>query len=292
MSACRTCRLRSLGAVLVVLALAWFISGCRLGSRKVTVLDKRLRPVAAKAEFTDLKGDPLADVVAGLVKLGVLDFAKGQFNPNASMCRGDFVSSLVRANDIFFRDQPDQQIPLAPADEPVLFLDVQPTVPCFPYVQGMVNAGYVVGSGESEFGYNHNLTREWLIVLRNGIDLGRDAVVADPADYNILRVRLRAFLEDADLVGDQCLAAVLADVAGGKTIRLAFAGTRRLDPKKTVTRREAALALSELRGRTYQQALQIEPKWEPLSPEERQALQAQAAKEAEEHGHHHEHGGE
>jgi len=279
---------RLLALVLAALALTWVVSGCRLGARKAVVLDTRLRPVATKAEFVDLKGDPAADVAAGLVQLGVLDVAKGVFRPDATLRRADFITWLVRANDIFFRDQPAKQIPLASPGEVPAFIDVQPTVACFPYVQGMVDAGCVVGSQQSsDLGYDRNLTREWFILLRNGIDLGKRAVVADPADYNTLRVQLRTFLKDADLVSDECLAAVLADVTGGKTIRLAFGGTDRLAPKRAATRREGILALSELGGRTYQQALKIEPKLEPLALEEKKALEQKAAAGQQEHGHEH-----
>jgi len=275
---------RLLRGVLAALALTSALSGCRLGARKAAVLDSRLRPVATKAEFPDLKGDPAGDVAVALAELGVLEVAQGAFLPDAATNRADFITWLVRANDIFFRDQPAKQIRLASLDELPAFADVQPSLACFPYVQGMVNAGYVVGQGLPELSYDHNLTREWFIVLRNGIDLGKRTVLADPADYNVLRVQLRSFLKDADLVSDECLAAVLADVTGGKTIKLAFGGTDRLEPKRAATRREAILALSELGGRTYQQALKIEPKMVPLSPEEKSALEQKAAPHEEEHG--------
>jgi hypothetical protein len=288
----RTALLRPFGIVLTALMLTWPLSGCRLGPQKAAVLDARLRPVRTKGDFPDLKGDPLEEIAAGLAKLGAVDFSDRMFRPDEVVHRGEFITWLVRTNDIFFRDQPDRQIRLASTREIPAFTDVLPSTQYFPYVQGMVDAGYMVGWGEPELKYDHNLTREWLVVLRDGIDLGKRAVVADPATYNTLRVSLRTFLKDADLVSDRCLAAVLADVTRGNTMRLAFGATNRLDPKRTVIRRQAALALSQLRGRNYRAALRIEPKWQPLSPEEKKALDQKMKAEEAEHGEEHEHGGE
>jgi hypothetical protein len=280
-------RTGTFGAAIVALAallMACLTAGCRVGGMGTVKLDDRLRPVAAEANFTDLAGDPAEPVIKGLAKLGVLDHTEGYFGPDQVIGRGAFITWLVRANDIFFRDQPRRQIPLASSNGLPVFSDVTASVPCFPYVQGMVDRGYPVGWGPQELGYDHDLTREYMIFLRDGVDLGASAVVKDPAEYNPIRIRLRTFLKDADLVSDPYLAAVLADVTQGRSIRLAFGKAESLNPKRPLTRREAALAVSEIRGRTWQQALKIEPQWKPLPPQAQKAVEEEAQKEGEEHG--------
>jgi S-layer homology domain len=271
------------GLALIAVMLAG-LAGCRLGGRQAAAVDDRLRPVAAKSDFRDLKGSPVESIVDAYVRLGVIELASGTFDPEGPVSRGEFATWLVRANDIYFRDQARRQVPLASFEDRPSFVDVQPSVGCFSYVQGLVNAGHKVTWGASgDFGYDHTLTRERLILLRNGVDLGKDSVLADPAAYNELRVRLRPFLKDADQVADECLAAVMADVTKGDTIKLAFGGTDRLAPKRIVSRQEAVLALTKLGGRTYDEALALEPKPAPLTADELKAL----AEEQQSHGHTH-----
>jgi hypothetical protein len=283
MSAERVRRRGVAGALLAAALGAALAGGCRSGGK--ATLDDLLRPTDTEAKFEDIKGDPAEEVIKAFVKLGVLDSSGSHFGPGVAMPVGEFATWLVRANDIMFRDQPSRQIRLASPRELPVFNDVPSSSPRFPYVQGMVNAGYVVAFDRTEFGGDRNLTCEWLILLRDGVDLGRGKVLGDPAAYEDLRTRLRPLLKDADDISNECLAAVLADVTEGSTIRLAFGRSDRLQPRRVVTRKEAVLALSELRGRTWREALTIEPKWEPLPPDQQKKAEEEAPAEGDSHEH-------
>jgi hypothetical protein len=278
------------GALVLVFCVLALV-GCRLlGRRQGPMLDDIFRPKAKECTFTDIEDDPAEQVIRTLAELGVLESFEGPFWPTSPVLRGEFVTWLVRANNIFFRDEPAMWVPLASRDEPKIYMDVPPHEPCFPYVNGMLNAGYPLSFETREFNYQHDLSREQLVFIRDGLCLGPDAVLGDPVLLDEDRVRLRSFLEDADAVTEHYVPAIISDLAEGDTIKLAFGGTDTLSPRKAATRSEAALALSELRGRTCQQAVdEVLPKWVPL-PESAQkeleeAQQAEEAEEADEHSH-------
>lgn len=271
----------------VVLA-AVVLVGCGLFSRRQRpMLDYRFRPIGPCA-YVDIEGDPAEDVIRGLAELGVFEYVEGRFQPDSPIMRGDFVVWLVRANNIFFRDDPSMWVQLACPDEPKIYMDVPPHEPCFPYVNGMLNAGYPLGFEKVEFHYQRDLSREQLVFARDGLCLGPEVVLGDPVLLDEDRVVLRSFLEDADAVTEHFVPAILADITQGNTIELAFGGADTLSPRKAATRGEAALALSELRGRTYQEAQEVLPKWVPLPENVRKELEeAERAKHEQEHGHSH-----
>jgi len=283
-------RLRlAVAGTVVLITVVLLLVGCGLlGRRRPPKLHWVFRPVA-KCDFADIEGDPAEDVIRGLGDLGVFGYAEGHFTPDSPVLRGEFIIWLVRANNIFWRDTSSKWIKLASLDEPQRYTDVPPHEQSFPYVNGMLNAGCPLGFETRELHYQRDLTREHLILVRDGLCLGADAVLPDPILVDEHRVRLRSFLDDADLVTEEYVPAVLADLTEGTTIKLAFDGSDTLCPKKIVTRREAALALSELRGRTYRQATdEVLPKWVPLPEAERRRLEKEeAAKREPAQGHSH-----
>lgn len=280
-------RMAAVGALILVSAILALV-GCRLlGRRQGPMLDPVFRPKAKECAFIDIKGDPAEEVIQTLAELGVLEYFEGPFWPTSPVLRGDFVIWLVRANNIFFRDDSAVWVPLASSDEAKIYMDVPPHEHCFPYVQGMLNAGYPLSFETREFNYARDLSREQLVFIRDGLCLGPEAVLGDPVQLDEDRVRLRSFLQDADSVTEEYIPAVLADVTEGNTIELAFGDTDTLSPRKAATRSEAALALSELRGRTCKQAAEeVLPKWVPLPKSVQKELEeAQKAEEAHEHSH-------
>ncbi len=283
-------RLTVVGTV-VLIAVVLLLVGCGLfGRRRSSQLNWVFRPVA-KCEFIDIEDDPEEDVIRELADLGVFEYGEGYFTPDSPVLRGEFIIWLLRANNIFWRDTPSKWIKLASLDEPKRYMDVPPHEHSFPYVNGMLNAGCPLGFETRELHYQRDMSRERLIFVRNGLCLGADVVLPDPVLVDEYRVRLRSFLEDADSVTEEYVPAVLADLLEGNTTKLAFGDTDRLCPKKTVTRREAALALSEVRGRTYKQATdEVLPKWVPLPEAERKRLEEEEAARREQiRGHSHQH---
>jgi hypothetical protein len=270
-------------AVVVVLALV----GCKLlGGRQQPMLDPIFRPLGP-CEYIDIKGDPAEEAIRALAELGVFQYVTGRFDPDGPVLRGEFVTWLVRANNIFFRDDPSMWLKLASRDEAKIYMDVVPREECFPYVQGMLNAGYPLGFETREWHYARDLSREQFIFIRDGLCLGAEAVLGDPLLVDQDRVILRSFIKDADAVTEHYVPAVLADLSEGNTAELAFGRPDRLCPRKAATRREAALALSELRGRTYEQAQQVLPKWVPLPESARKELEEREKAEQQSHSHTH-----
>lgn len=283
-------RLAAVG-ILVLVTVVLLVVGCDLlGRRRSSQLNWVFRPVA-KCDFADIEDDPAEDVIRGLGDLGVFGYAEGHFSPDSPVLRGEFIIWLVRANNIFWRDTPSKWVRLAALDEPQRYLDVPPYERSFPYVNGMLNAGYPLGFDTRDLHYQSDMSREHLVLVRNGLCLGAEAVLPDPVLVDEHRVRLRSFLDDADLVTEEYVPAVLADLTEGTTIKLAFDESDTLCPKKIVTRREAALSVSEVRGRTYKQAAEeVLPKWVPLPEAERKRLEEEeAARREQARRHSHEH---
>ncbi len=280
-------RLRVVSVAVLVIAVVVLV-GCGLFSRRQgPVLDPIHRP-KGKCGYVDIEGHPDEEVIRALAELGVFEYIEGHFGPDSPVLRGDFVRWLVRANNIFFRDDPSMWVQLASRDEAKIYMDVPPSEHCFPYVQGMLNAGYPLGFDTPEFHYARDLSREHLVFIRDGLCLGPEAVLGDPVALDEDRVLLRSFLEDADSVTEEFVPAILADLTEGNTIKLGFRGADTLHPRKAATRSEAALALSELRGRTYKQAAEeVLPKWVPLPESAQKELEEAEKAEQEAHSHSH-----
>ncbi|MGQ9730591.1 MAG: hypothetical protein ACUVX8_04885 [Candidatus Zipacnadales bacterium] len=300
----RRCLIVALAALLLAALIVMVAFGCR----KREQLPPVFRPYYDKSEFTDLKGDPIEEIVDGLVRLGVLQHNSGIFGPDQTVERGTFIQWLVRAHNIYWRDKPSKWIRLAPVEPgvPWSYLDVMPHTDLFPYLQGMIEAGRPVGFEPpgGEYGYARNLTREQLILLRDGVVLGGAEVVAPEAELDDYRVHLRSVFQDADTITEEYLPAVAADLREGGTIALAFpdihlggAEKALLEPGKLVTRREAIMALSQLgavgpkkKPRSYKHAFALGD-WPPLTEAERKALEEEMlAKRRAVTGHAHDHG--
>jgi hypothetical protein len=96
--------------------------------------------------FSDIKGVFGEKEITDLNKLGVFDSNSGKFEPMKPITRAQFVTWLVKANNSFY----NHDIRLAESGDPT-FPDVPNTDPNFKYIQGMVNAGYVVGYDDKTF---------------------------------------------------------------------------------------------------------------------------------------------
>ena len=265
--------------------LSVYLIGCNIGSP--SEMPDAYWPLDADPQFVDLEGDPDEDLIEGLARLGVIPLASGVFRPEKVIERGDYVMWLVRAHDIFWRDEDDARIWLAPELRDKVtpsFTDVQPNVGHFPYIQGMVESGHIVGFEQGSYEYARTITREHVVLLRAGITLGTANVVAPAEEIENLRILLENHIEDADKVTDEYVAAVLADLSEGDTIELAFGEITELRPKQLVTRREAARSLRLILGRTWEMAEKIQPLMRPLPSAVTDRLQKEAEAEAAKSG--------
>ncbi len=209
-------------------------------------------------DFTDLNQTPqaLRQYVADLAKLGVLTpfntgsktsqaKASALFDPNKTITRRDYARWLVTVNNHLHASQPAQQIRLGTDSSQPAFQDVPRSDPDFSSIQGLAEAGLIPSAltGDSTivtFRPDAPLTREQLILWKVPADT-RQALPTASIDA----VKQTWGFQDAARIDPKALRAVLADYQNGdlSNIRRVFGYTTLFQPKKTVTRAEAAAAL-------------------------------------------------
>lgn len=206
--------------------------------------------------FADLNQAPadLQPYIADLARLGVLSTqssgsnassASGDFKPNAEISRRDYARWLVAANNQIYANQSARKIRLAAATDQPVFQDVPASDPDFGAIQGLANAGLIPSplSGDSTtvtFRPDAPLTREDLILWKVPVDL-RQAL----PNASIDTIQQTWGFQDAAKIDPKAMRAVLADYQNSdlSNIRRAFGYTTLFQPKKTVSRAEAAAVL-------------------------------------------------
>jgi hypothetical protein len=187
----------------------------------------------------------LQTYVRDLANLGAIDPAQGQqLQPNGEIKRRDYARWLVLANNLIYQGNPSRQIRLAlTADKPT-FADVKSNDPDFVYIQALANAGLIgsaAGNSQTLFKPDAPLSREDMIAWKVPLDL-RDGL---PNSATVETVRQAWNFQDSDRIAPGALLAVLGDDQLGdlSNIRRSFGYTTIFQPKKPVTRAEAAAAL-------------------------------------------------
>jgi len=197
--------------------------------------------VGAEVTFTDISGDFGEAAIRDEAALGILDSTSGQFKPGAPISRAQFVRWLVKANNVYQKDHPEKQIRLAHNGQQ--FTDVPPKNPDFPYIQGLANAGYVIGIDKKHFAPNRPITREELIAIKAPVDEGGDI----KGDVGMAEFDLKNF-SDVKKINKHYVAAIDEDGSVRTTQNAAriWGTLRAFSPKKPVTRSEAAIAIGEV----------------------------------------------
>jgi hypothetical protein len=209
-------------------------------------------PVASPTSvaFTDIAGNFAETAITQEAALGVFGPAGGAFKPDDPVSRGQYVAWLVTANNLYFKDAPAAQIRLAAPDADQTFVDVPKNNPFFPQIEGMADAGYVIGIDKTHFAPNRPLTREELVAIQtsrysNGATF---AAVASPQGMYCVR------LGDANAISkpywgafnyDQC-----TGFNGQDDVHRIFGSVKTLHPQRPATRAEVAVALQKIAGRT------------------------------------------
>ncbi|ARV61501.1 S-layer protein [Nostocales cyanobacterium HT-58-2] len=168
-----------------------------------------------------------------------------QFDPGKVINRREFARWLVTANNTMHANDPAKQIRVASESSQPTFRDVPKTDPDFSTIQGLAEAGLIPSplSGDSTavlFRPDAPLTREQLILWKVPLDT-RQALPS----ANLEAVKQTWGFQDAAKIDPKALRAVLADFQNGEksNIRRLFGYTTLFQPKKAVTRAEAAGAL-------------------------------------------------
>ena len=245
-------------------------------------------PVAADGSqvFTDLNKAPqeVRQYIEDLAALGVLPLeptsssksnqsdTATQFEPGKAISRREYARWLVTANNKIHANNPAQQIRLASETDQPAFQDVPPKDPDFPMIQGLAEAGLIPSplSGDSTtvlFRPNAPLTREQMILWKVPIDT-RQALPNASSDA----VKQTWGFQDAARIDPKALRAVLADFQNSEqsNIRRVFGYTTLFQPKKPVTRAEAAGVLwyfgTSSEGISAKDALQLKSQQSQPSP--------------------------
>lgn len=165
--------------------------------------------------------------------------------PNKIATRREYARWLVAANNQIFASRQAKQIRLAVESSEPAFSDVAKTDPDFPAIQGLAEAGLIPSalSGESKdvkFRPDAPLTRETMIFWKVPLDTRQILPTA-----NIEGVKEKWGFQDASKIDSQASRAILADFNNGDlaNIRRVFGFTTLFQPKKSVTRAEAAASL-------------------------------------------------
>ena len=214
---------------------------------------------AKSQKFNDLNQAPpeLRQSIQDLAALGVLslkseevksssnDAISKSFEPSKNITRREYARWLVAANNAMYINNPAKQIRLASESTQSAFSDVSKTDVDFPVIQGLAEAGLIPSplSGDSTavlFRPDAPLTREQLILWKIPLDT-RQALPA----ANLEAVNQTWGFQDTGKIDPKALRAVLADFQNSEqsNIRRVFGYTTLFQPKKPVSRAEAAAAL-------------------------------------------------
>jgi len=195
----------------------------------------------ASSSFTDLANYDGAQRIEDLAALGVFDSNSGAFRPNDPITRADFVRWLVKAHNAIIKD-PASRIRLAQGTT-ATFADVPPGNADFPYIQGLTNAGYVIGVDPTHFAPAKHLTREQMIFVKAAVDEGHTIVTAGHGASELQ-------FSDKGRIGQKYLGAVYEDSTAGTTenFQRVYGRSSLFHPQAAVTRGEAAVALSVMKG--------------------------------------------
>lgn len=229
-------------------------------------------PEQTSTNFSDLTQvpEPLRTHIQNLGTLGILNAQNGDsFSPNTTINRREFARWLVRANNTFYQNEPGKQIRLGATTSQPAFQDVNVSDPDFPYIQGLAEAGIIPSSltGDTTallFRPTAVLTREILVSWKVPFDLRKTLPTA-----TIDSVRQTWGFQDATQIDPKVLRSLYADFQNGDqaNIRRVFGFTTLFQPKRAVTRAEAASALwyfgYQGDGRNAEEVLQAKNQTQP-----------------------------
>ena len=184
-----------------------------------------------------LKGHPAEDDIKKLFSMQVLDGDPKFYQPAQAVTRGQFVTALVKAIKLPI----EEQTAVAPrnrrnaqAQQPIVFPDVTPNRPEYPYIMAAYRHGLALGRDFGNFFTDYSMERQEAIVILLRT-LGLQNLGLDPTP-------LTAFTDDAQ-IGDWAKREMSA------AYRLGIIGPDeegRIRPKELVTKAEAAAFVNHL----------------------------------------------
>jgi hypothetical protein len=214
-------------------------------SEQEAQIPQQLRQYVAdltQLEVLKVRSSPRASLTTDSANL---ETASSLPKPNKIVTRREYARWLVAANNQIYASRQAKQIRLAVDSSEPAFSDVPKTDPDFSAIQGLAEAGVIPSSlsGETKdvkFRPDAPLTREAMILWKVPLDTRQVLPTA-----NIEGVKEKWGFQDASKIDSQASRAVLADFNNGDlaNIRRVFGFTTLFQPKKSVTRAEAAASL-------------------------------------------------
>jgi hypothetical protein len=201
-------------------------------------------PLQVDVAYEDTAGIFGEKEINQLGQLGVFDTTIGKFNPQQVITRAEFVRWLLRANNAIWFDQADKLIREAEGGD-ATFADVPPTDLGFRYIQGMANAGFMVGSTEKLFQPEQPLTREEMLAMKLELDIG--GVSESPSKNSLPNWSDRNKISKKFLPFFQAMYTGQNDL---KNVERTYGAVKTLKPQAPVTRAEAAVCISAIGNHT------------------------------------------
>ncbi len=227
------------------------------------------------ADFTDLDevAEQLQQPLESVAALGVLTPYTGEANvelskfaPNEIITRGEYARWLITANNRYYSDNPSKKIYVATKTNQPAFQDVKPNDPDFAAIQSLAEAGLIPSRLTEDntnllFRPDAPLTREDLITWKVPLDTRQSLPQA-----SIEAIQESWGFQDAENIDSAAVRALYADFQNGdrSNIRRIFGYTTLFQPKKPITRGEAAASLwyfgFQGDGITAREVLELETK--------------------------------
>lgn len=189
--------------------------------------------------FTDLENCFAKEQIRDLQRLGVFQSQSEKFRPHDPISRAEYVTWAFRAYSAI---QPSNKIRLAES-KMASFSDVPPNHPSYGYIQGLQDAGFVVGYDEKTFRPDRLMSREEFVALKTSIDgftraYGGFGQLPFADKYDISKKYHDSFLKER--------------TNGMPNIEKAFGQLKDVRPQQKMTRAEAAASLWSFGGSWHQ----------------------------------------
>jgi hypothetical protein len=156
----------------------------------------------------------------------------------------------VKANNAYFPVESGNFIKVAQSGDST-FTDVEQESTDWKWIQGMANAGYIIGYDELNFKPGKELSREEMMAIRCGLEytITSNDIERIEKNLDVYRKDLEERFNDASKIERKYVASYFKDMDNAFMIfRSAFGSTRILLPQKKLTREEAAATIWTIRG--------------------------------------------
>jgi hypothetical protein len=183
--------------------------------------------------------------IQDLGNLNILTTNNNNFEPNKPITRREYAKWLLAANNKIFANDPSKQIRLAANTSQPVFSDIKGNDADFAIIQGLAEAGIIPSSlsgdnNRQQFNPNAPLTREDLIAWKVPLDVRKSLPNA-----SLDSLKETWGFQDINKISPEVWRSLLADYQNGdrSNLKRTFGYTTLFQPKKTVTRSEAAATL-------------------------------------------------